>query len=238
MRAGVYVISDSPHNNPVMLVEKHEPGKFRMVVDNRLVNEVCRPVGSSSVCPLNLIKMIHEAMRFTAMDCKDAFYSLLLAEKDQQYTAISPPGMPHLHLTRMPMGAKASMAALNQALTRTLGDMLYKNVLNYADDILIFSKTEEEHKEHVREVLRRLDDNGFCISRKKITLGKSEVKWLGYTTSEEGVRPDDSKVKELNSMRPPCSTQELRSALGMWTYFASFVPGYSIIAAPMMAQLR
>lgn len=238
MKAGVYVVSDSPHNNPVMLVPKKTPGQFRLVVDNRRVNAVCRAVGSMSASPLSVIKAMSGAKIFTTLDCKNAFYSLELTEKDRQFTAISPPGMPHLELTRMPMGAKASMAALYQAMTKTLGDALYKYVLVWADDIIIFSKSMEEHIEHLRDVLEKLDRNGFCIARSKIELGKSEVKWLGYRISAEGVRPDDDKVEQLLSMRMPSSIKELRSALGMWTYFASFIPGYSIIAAPLMAQLR
>jgi len=83
----------------------------------------------------------------------------------------------------------------------------------------------------VDDILNRLDKNGFCISREKIELGKSEVRWLGYTISEKGISPDKSKVEQLMSMRKPANVKELRSALGMWTYFASFIPSYSIIAA-------
>jgi len=90
----------------------------------------------------------------------------------------------------------------------------------------------------VDDILERLDRNGFCIARSKIELGRPEVKWLGYTISEQGIRPDKEKIEQLAAMRKPVNLKELRSALGMWTYFASFIPGYSIIAAPLMAQLK
>jgi len=96
----------------------------------------------------------------------------------------------------------------------------------------------EEHIKHVDDVLRRLDENGFCITRSKIELGKSEVTWLGYTISAKGVRPDPEKVKRILAMQKPDSISSLRSALGMWTYFSSFIPSYSIIAAPLFAQLK
>ena len=61
---------------------------------------------------------------------------------------------------------------------------------------------------------------------------------MGYRISKEGIQPDEDKVQKIMEMRKPTNVKELRSALGMWTYFSSFIPRYSIIAAPLMAQLR
>ena len=146
--------------------------------------------------------------------------------------------MPRMELTRMPMEAKASMAPLNQAMMATLGEAMYEWVACYADDLLVYSKTMEEHVKHVDDVLGSLDENSFCISRKKIELGKTEVTWLGYKISAEGIKPDSEKIEQLLGMRKPTSILELKSAIGLWTFFASFVPRYSIIAAPLMAQLK
>lgn len=148
------------------------------------------------------------------------------------------PGLGRFELTRMPMGAKASTSALYQAMTAIFADVLYKYVLIWADDIIIFSKTMEEHIWQVDDVFRRLNENGFCISRNKIELGRMEVKWLGYVISAAGIKPDPEKVSKLISMRRPANIKELRSAMGMWNYFTSFLPGYSIYAAPLFKQLR
>ena len=187
---------------------------------------------------LELIKMMDGATVFTTLDCKNAFYSLVLAEKDRPFTAFSAPGLQRLEFVRIPMGPKASMAALYQAMVSTLGEALYVYVLVWADDIIIFSKNIEDHIRHVRDVLEKLDRNGFCISRDKIKFGLQEVSWLRYRISKEGIQPDEDKVQKIMEMRKPTNVKELRSALGMWTYFSSFIPRYSIIAAPLMAQLR
>ena len=112
--AGIYVESNSPHNNPVMLVPKKNPGEYRMVVDSREVNKVCKPVGGMSGSTVDLVRMFGEAKIFTTLDLKNAFYCLPLDEKDRQYTKINVPGDGPLECTRMPMGAKASMAALHR----------------------------------------------------------------------------------------------------------------------------
>jgi len=237
MRTGVYRPSKSPHNNPVMLVPKKNPGESRMVVDIRQVNKVCKPSGGMSAATLDIIRVMNGAKVFTTLDCKNAFYSLVLAEKDREFTAISPPGLPRMELTRMPMGAKASTAALYQAMCNTLGETMFVYTLVWADDIMVYSKSFEEHIRHVDDILSRLDENGFCISRDKIALGMRQVKWLGYDISDKGIRPDNEKVEKILTLRRPQNVKELRSALGMWTYFASFIPKYSIIAAPLMRLL-
>ena len=115
-----------------MLVEKKTPGKFRVMVDNRLVNADCKPpVGAMSASPLSINRMMNGAKIFTTLDFKNAFYCLLLAAPDRPYTAMSIPGGPRLQSTRMPMGAKASMAALYQAMIDTLGEAIYRYVCLY-----------------------------------------------------------------------------------------------------------
>ena len=209
-----------------------------MVVDSRQVNQECNPVGGMAAAPLDVIKLIDGAKIFTTLDCKNAFYSLVLDERDRPFTAISPPGMPKLELTRMPMGAKASSAALFQAMMATLGNAVYTHALVWADDVIVYSKDYNEHVKHLEDVLSKLDENGFCISRDKIELGKDKVKWLGYEISAKGAKPNPERVQKLTQMRRPQTLKELRSALGMWTCFSKFIPACSVIAAPLMSQLK
>jgi len=238
IRAGVYRPTNSPHNNPVMLVPKKNPGEFRIVVDSRMVNRVCRPVGGLSASTIDVIRVINGGKIFSTLDCKNAFYSLELVPEDRAFTAISPPGLPRLESTRMPMGAKASTAALYQAIVNTVGEALYQYVVVWADDMLIYSPSIEDHIKHVDDILHKLDENGFSISKDKIVLGKPKVKWLGYEISEKGVQPDQEKIHKLLGMRRPVNIKELRSVIGMLTYFAEFIPRYSIIAAPLLELMK
>ena len=98
-------------------------------------------------------------------------------------------------------------------------------------------KNGEDHIKHVDDILKKLDRNGFCISRDKTSLGQRQIKWLGNQKSEEGVRPAEDKVQKILDMRRPRSIKELRSVIGMWTYFASFIPENSMIASPQFAAI-
>jgi len=111
---GVYRPSNSPHNNPVLLVPKKNPGEYRMVVDSRQVNKVCRPVSGMCSSTLRLIQKARGAKYFSTLDCKNAFYSLQLAEKDRKFTAVFIPQMGKYELTRMPIGAKAVTTTINR----------------------------------------------------------------------------------------------------------------------------
>jgi len=79
----------------------------------------------------------------------------------------------------MPMGAKASTAAPYQAMVNTMEEASYKYVIVWADYIMIYSKNKENHIKHINDILNGLDRSEFCISRDKIELGKTKVKWLG-----------------------------------------------------------
>jgi len=145
----VYIKSNPPYNSSVMLVPKKKPGQYRLVVDNRLVNAECELVGAISAAPFGVIKNTRGAKYFTTLDCRNAFYSLKLRKEDKEYTLISPPGMPKLELTRIPMGTKTSTAALYQAREKYTRRDLYRYVLVWADDIIISGSSMEEHIQHV-----------------------------------------------------------------------------------------
>jgi len=165
IESGVLVPSDAPHNNPVMLVPKKNPGDYRMVIDIRLVNKVCKPVGGMCASTLDIIKMMSGVKIFTTLDCKNAFYSLLLHPLDMAFTSMTFPGKGKFKLTRMPMGAKASTAALYQAMVATLGEALYRYTLVWTDDIIIFSASLRDHINHVKMVMR---DEGIPMPQSKL----------------------------------------------------------------------
>jgi hypothetical protein len=115
---------------------------------------------------------------------------------------------------------------------------LDKFVVVFIDDILVYSKNEEEHAEHLRIVLQRLRDHKLYAKFSKCEFWLDSVKFLGHTISNEGISVDPSKVQEVMDWKPPRSVHQIRSFLGLAGYYRRFVPDFSRIAKPMIELLK
>jgi hypothetical protein len=115
---------------------------------------------------------------------------------------------------------------------------LDKFVVVFIDDILVYSKNEEEHAEHLRIVLQCLRDHKLYAKFSKCEFWLDSVKFLGHTISNEGISVDPSKVQEVMEWRLPKSVHQIRSFLGLAGYYCHFVPDFSRIAKPMTKLLK
>jgi hypothetical protein len=115
---------------------------------------------------------------------------------------------------------------------------LDKFVVVFIDDILVYSKSEEEHAEHLRVVLTRLRDHQLHAKFSKCEFWLKEVQFLGHVLSAEGVAVDPGKVKDILNWKPPISVHEVRSFLGMTGYYPRFIPDFSKVAKPITELLK
>ncbi|GBG93533.1 hypothetical protein CBR_g73485 [Chara braunii] len=123
-------------------------------------------------------------------------------------------------------------------MNRIFHDYLDKFVIVYLDDILIFSRTVEEHVGHLDKVLRLLRQHQFKINREKFEFGRTRMLYLGHEIFVEGLKPDDVKVANIRDWSRPLSMTKMRSFLGMTGYYRNFVKNYSIVAAPLTNLTR
>ena len=107
----------------------------------------------------------------------------------------------------------------------------------FIDDILIYSKNEEEHAEHLRIILQRLREHKL-YSFSKCDFWLKEVQFLGHIISEAGISVDPSKIQDVLNWKTPESVSEIRSFLGLAGYYRRFVPDFSKIARPMTELLK
>ena len=117
-------------------------------------------------------------------------------------------------------------------------EYLDKFVVVFIDDILIFSKNEEEHEEHLCLVLQKLRENQLYAKLSKCDFWLKEVSFLGHTISKGGVSVDPSKVKDVLSWNTPQSVIDIRSFLGLAGYYRRFIEGFSKIIKPMTELLE
>ena len=115
---------------------------------------------------------------------------------------------------------------------------LDKFVVVFIDDILIYSKNEEEHAQHLHIVLQRLREHQIYAKFSKCDFWLKEVPFLGHVISAEGISVDPSKVQDVLDWKAPTSVAEIRSFLGLAGYYRRFIPEFSRIAKPMTELLK
>jgi hypothetical protein len=115
---------------------------------------------------------------------------------------------------------------------------LDKFVVVFIDDILIYSKTEEDHANHIRVVLQRLRDHRVYAKFSKCEFWLDSVKFLGHTISTEGISIDPTKVQEVMDWKPPTSVNQIHSFLGLAGYYHRFIPDFSKIAKTITELLK
>jgi hypothetical protein len=123
-------------------------------------------------------------------------------------------------------------------MNKVFMDYLDKFMVVFIDDILIFSKNEEEHDEHLRFILQKLRENQLYAMLNKCEFWLKEVSFLGHIISEGGISVDPSKVKDVLSWNTPQSVSDIRSFLGLAGYYKRFIEGFSKISKPVTKLLE
>jgi hypothetical protein len=169
----------------------------------------------AKVAPIQELLQMFNGLKFiTSIDLSSAFLQIGLSEKSRQYTAFVFQGQDN-QFTRYPYGFRNSLSAFVRALQQTLRPDTSKYALAYVDDIVIHSKTFEDHLKHLNIVLHKLTSAGFTVNAGKCHFCRSEIVFLGYVLSEGGVRPDPQRIQAILSYPAPRNQRQLRQFLGV-----------------------
>ena len=133
----------------------------------------------------------------------------------------------------MPFGLTNAPSTFQDTMIHVFSDMLDLGLIAYMDDILIYTKTEEEHDKLVKEVLQRLRNNRLAVSPEKCVGKTQEVEFLGYVIGREGIRMAKEKVEAVLSWKASSSLTEVQSFLGVTNFYRRFIKDYSKIASPL-----
>jgi len=237
MRAkGFIKPSKSPYGAPVMFVPKSD-GTLRLVIDYRRLNQ--DTVRNSFPIPLvkALLDRVLGCKFFTKLDLPAAYNLVRIRDGDQFKTAFRT-RYGHFEYEVMPFGLTNAPATFQFFLNDILRDVLDKFAFSYIDDILIFSKTREEHIEHVRTVLKILLDNKLYCKLKKCEFFKSNIEFLGYVISDKGVSMCKNKVQAIQEWPQPKSAKEIQQFLGLANFYRRFIKNFSELARPLSSLTR
>ena len=138
----------------------------------------------------------------------------------------------------MPFGLSNSGASFQRLMGHVLRGLEFRFALIYIDDIIIFSKSVEEHLFHLEEVFRRLRDANVKLNPKKCSFVKQRVEYLGHVVTPDGISPNPDKIKVVQEFPTPTNLKQLRNFLGLANYYRRFVRGFSHVASPLNALTK
>lgn len=235
--------SASPWGAPVLFVRKKpdpgssKPGALRMCIDYRALNKVT--IRNSASLPRidECLERLGGAKYFTSLDLKSGYHQIRLAPEDIEKTAFNTRYGQYEWLV-LPTGARNSPPAFVTQMNKILERFIDKTVLVYLDDILIYSRTLEEHKRHVKDVLEVLKKEKMVVNLKKCSLGKTELDFVGFKISANGIAPSPDKVKIIQNWPRLTNVQEVRQFIGFTQFYKRWIKNFAAIASPLTDLTR
>lgn len=235
LEANIIRRSKSPWSFPVVIVDKKD-GTKRFCVDFRKLNKITKL--NSHPLPLidDILALLGDAKYFTSLDLKSGYWQIMMDEKDKEKTAFTC----HRGLYEFNVLAFGLVNApgIFQSLMQIVLDNCGHFATAYLDDILIFSPTLESHIEHINIVFQRLRQHKLKMKLKKCQFLQTETNYLGFIVNEAGIKPDPAKVAAIKTILVPKTVREVRSFIGMASYYRRFIPNFSKIAEPIIALTK
>ena len=220
--------SKSPYSSPVVLVRKKD-GSCRFCIDFRGLNKItvfdAEPIPNVE----DLFVRLAHSRFFTKIDLAKGYWQILVLPEDRPKTAFAThQGL--FQFIRMPFGLVSAPAVFARMMRMLhLADLSAENFF----DILVHSASWSDHLHHVRNVLDRLKSYGLTARPSKILAGFQSLEFLGHVVGSGVLRPDESKTDKILQVSTPTTKKQVRSLLGLLSFYRRYIPGFASVAAPL-----
>jgi deoxyuridine 5'-triphosphate nucleotidohydrolase len=223
--------STSSYGAPVIFVPKKD-GTKRMCIDYRQLNDIT--VKNKYPLPYmeELFDQLYKAKVFSKLDLWSGYHQIRIKESDRHKTAFRT-AFGHFEYLVLPFGLTNAPAIFMRLMHDVLRPLLGKCVTVFLDDILVYSEDEEQHEQHLRQVLTLLKQNQLYAKKSKCEIGVREVEYLGHVVSGDGIKPMADKVEAVRKWPVPKTVTEVQSFLGLANYYRRFIPNFAKIAGPL-----
>ena len=240
-RAGIIERSISPWASPVVIVPKKstpgEPPRRRMCIDYQRINKLQPEVtkadgrkGCISLIPLPKIDELYAKLKgykvFSSLDLRSGYYHIGLKESAKPKSAFVL-SLGKYQFNRVPFGLAQAPAYFQKLINDVLKGCNF--AMGYLDDIIIYSRSEKEHLEHLEEIFMRLKAAGLKLKLEKCCFFKKHIQYLGHLISADGIQPLPEKLESIAKMPAPRNPKEAKQFLRLVGYYRKFIPRFADI---------
>jgi hypothetical protein len=237
---GIIRKSKSPWSCAAFYVKKNaeiERGVPRLVINYKPLNDVLEWIRYPIPNRKDLVSRLSDALVFSKFDMKSGFWQIQICNEDRYKTAFTTP-FGHYEWNVMPFGLKNAPSEFQNIMNNIFNPFSHFTIV-YIDDVLIFSKSIEEHWKHLNAFLETIKHNGLVVSASKIKLFQTKIRFLGFDISEGKIRPIDRAIQFADKF-PDVITEktQLQRFLGSLNYIADFYKDLRKYCKPLFDRLK
>ena len=216
---------------------KKKNGQIWYCVDFRNLNKAC-PKDEFPLPNMDLLidLAVGHAM-FSFMDGFSGYNQIFMSSRDAEKTAFRIP-IRNFYYTVMPFGLKNAGATYQRTMTAMFHDMMHREIKDYVNDIVVKSKTREDHFGILKKVFERCRLYKLKMNPLKCAFGVSAGKFLGFLVHQRGIDVDPARASAIATMKPPTTYKELKSFLGKLSYIRRFIPGLTAVTSAFAPLLK
>ena len=231
---GIIRHSCSPYNSNALPAGKKD-GSVRFCIDFRSLNKVT--VADTYPLPNvnDILDQLHGCTYFTQLDLAAGYWGIPLKEEDKLKTAFSL-DKGKFEFERMPFGlvnAQATFQRVMDMVVTTVQSRGHEGLNAYVDNIIIFTKTFEEHIATIKETLRVLEQYNLSLRSDKCEFGFEELEFLGYIVGSKGISASPANVEKIKTFPAPKNRKEVQRFLGLTNFNRRFITNYSELTGPL-----
>ncbi|KAI3685765.1 hypothetical protein L6452_35023 [Arctium lappa] len=232
-----FIRPSTPPSGASVLFVKKKDGSMRMCIDYRELNKLT--INNKYPIPRidELFDQLQGASFFSKIDLRSGYHQLKVREEDIPKTTFRT-RYGHYEFLVMPFGLTNTPTTFMDLMNRVCQPYLDKFVIVFFDDILVYSKTEKKHEEHLRTILDLLERERLYAKFSKCEFCLREVQFLGHVVSQDGIKVDLAKVEAICSWEAPKNPPEVRSFLGLAGYYRKFIRDFSRIATTLTSLMK
>ena len=220
--------SKSPWCNAIVLVRKKDRTLW-FCIDFQRLNARTKKDSFPLPCMQETMESMVGARFFSSMDLKSGFWQVRMSEKSRQYTAFTVGSLGVYEFLRMPYGLCNAPASFQRLMQNCLGELNLTYTLVYLDDVIVYSKTEEDHLRQLQAVFERFHEHGLKLKPSKCSFLCKQITFLGHEVSADGMMPGNLNLKGIAEMAPPANYMEVRCFLGMTGFFRRFIKNQPVL---------